>query len=657
MNIYTKAVSCFFFLLVSLGTYGQAPNSGPFAFQKPVGEKFQALPFGQIKPQGWMREQMADNLRGFTGRLDSIVPKLIYGDDIYVTNRLTRTAPKKDVGAYTDGSEGMDRQFMWWNAETQGNWWDSYIRSALLAGDKKDVAKIKAYVKRILTSQDSTGYLGIYDKEMRYKFDNENGELWAQTVLLRGLLAYQENFQSKEVLNALERAAQNIMKGYPAYASQPFYSKVPDVGGLSHGLMIVDVFERLHQLTGKAAYRNYCAFLYQDFSAHKLNEDGQFTKAVQDTTPLRGHGAHTYEHLRAIAAAYHATGNPELKKALDTYLKKIDRTTTPSGGPAGDEWVGGRTADATTTGYEYCSTHELVHGYADLLAKTGASSYGDKAERLLFNAAQGARNPNESNIAYLKTDNSYAMTGGLNGIHAHKGQNRYKYSPTHQDMAVCCVPNAGRVLPYYVQNMWMRDGNSTLVATLLGPAEVTTTVGEKDITITTTTEYPFDNTLTFTVTTPVPNYVILKIRKPNWATNATVSIPYKEENGYLVIPKKWAEKQAFTVAFEAKPTAHTVSPSSKEVYYTYGALVLARSIPGKDSTMKTHPVPGFRDVAYQPLAPVVPYKAVANALPTPTNKLRFTLSALNPQSGKTETVELQPMAGTILRQVTFKAQD
>jgi len=50
--------------------------------------------------------------------------------------------------------------------------------------------RIENYVKRILATQDKDGYLGIYDKELRCKFNNENVELWAKTTLLRGLLAW-----------------------------------------------------------------------------------------------------------------------------------------------------------------------------------------------------------------------------------------------------------------------------------------------------------------------------------------------------------------------------------------------------------------------------------------------------------------------------------
>src|SRR5690606_14465883 len=142
--------------------------------------------------------------------------------------------------------------------------------------------------------QDEDGYLGIYDEDIRYRFDNENGELWAKSSLLRGLLAWYEYTGEEKVLTAIERAIQNLMDNYPVNNSHPFYSKQPNVGGTSHGLTITDVFEHLYQLTKNVVYRDYTLFLYKDFSEQILNEDAQYEKLVDDTLMLVGHGVHTY---------------------------------------------------------------------------------------------------------------------------------------------------------------------------------------------------------------------------------------------------------------------------------------------------------------------------------------------------------------------------
>ncbi|HMR58503.1 MAG TPA: glycoside hydrolase family 127 protein, partial [Cyclobacteriaceae bacterium] len=210
-----------------------------------LSEVYKPLALTEIKPEGWLKDQISENLDGFTGRLDTLAPGLIMEDKIYGEDRLTKKVKNKDVGAL--GEE-----------------------------DKQHLKKLQQYVDYILSTQDKDGYLGIYDNDLRYNFDNENGELWAKSSLLRGLLAWYEYTNDQKILAAIEHAVQNVMDNYPVNHSRPFYSRQPNVGGTSHGLTITDVFESLYRITGKEAYRDYCLFLYKDFSEQHLNESAQY---------------------------------------------------------------------------------------------------------------------------------------------------------------------------------------------------------------------------------------------------------------------------------------------------------------------------------------------------------------------------------------------
>lgn len=619
----------------------------PFEKIEPVQEVYQPLTLAEVKPEGWIKKQIRENLDGFTGRLDSLIPALTSDDKIYGEERLTEKVKGKDVGAL--GVPGdWQVQFLWWNSETQSNWRDGYIRSAVLLEDDQHLEKLKAYVDYILSTQDKDGYLGIYDQDLRYKFDNENGELWAKTTLLRGLLAWYEYSNDQKVLSAIERAAQNVIDNYPVGKSHPFYSKQPNVGGTSHGLAITDVFEALYRITGKTVYRDYCLFLYKDFSEQELNESAQYKKLVNDTLLLSTHGVHVYEHLRSVTAAYYASGNPELKHALDHFLEKIALETTASGAGVGDEWIGARKADATTRGYEYCSMHELMHSYLELMRKSGDRTFADKAEKIFFNAAQGARHPSESCIAYLKTDNSYAMTGGLNGDTTDKTQTRYSYSPVHQEAAVCCVPMAGRIAPYYVQYMWLKNDHA-LVASVLGPGSIETKIGDKVVRVEEQTGYPFENAFRFVVT--ADSKFALKVRKPEWAKAVTVSAEHTEEDGFIVIDKTWKGTETIEISYEAEPEVH--SDLNGEKYFTWGALVLAAPIESVEEKTKSWPVPGFYNLKYAPKKLIV-YEYADKPVSIDEKTMTFITELYNPETKAIESVKLVPMGQTILRQVTFK---
>lgn len=614
----------------------------------PKKEHFSPLPCGEIKPAGWIRQQMLGDLEGFVGNLDKLVPGLILEDDIYGKNRLSKTVKSKNLGNISDGGD-WEVQYLWWNSETQSNWWDGYIRNAYLTDDSAHIQIVMKYIQRILATQDADGYLGIYQPDLRYNFHDENGELWSKATLLRGLLAYYEFTNEKTVLQSIERAVQNVMENYPIHASSPFKVDKPWAGGVSHGLVFTDVLDKLHQITGNKDYWSYALFLYEDYSRNNPGEkDVQYENIINPDFHLSGHGVHTYEHLRPLCVAAWSSGNPYLTNALAVYQEKIKKCITPTGGPIGDEWIGGRTADATSTGYEYCSIHEMMDSYSVLLQKTGNAEYSDEIEKIFFNAAQGARHPEKSCITYLKTDNSYEMTGTLNGQpDPENKQTRYKYSPAHQDVAVCCVPNAGRITPCFVQNMWLKDKDG-LVATLLGPSEVNTIISDNPVKIIEKTEYPYKNTFQFDVQVKKPSRFSLKIRKPTWAKKVKTNHDFTEKDGFLVFSKKWEGTERLFLEFEATIVKNT---SANQTWFSYGALVLALPVEPVEIPGRIY-APGFQDFTYSPVEKVV-FEYKDGIVEKQPGELRFSAALFNPEKGETEQKILIPVGKTILRQVTF----
>lgn len=616
-------------------------------------EKLEFIRFGEIRPEGWIKEQMVRDLRGFTGHLDELVPALILEDDIYGKNRLTRRDKTKDVGNIRENAD-WEVQYLWWNSETQSNWRDGQIRQAILTEDPGQLEKVNDYLDHILATQDSNGYMGIYDRNLRYRFKGENGELWAKATLLRGLLAVYESGTGnrKDLLEVIERAVGEVMTSWPAGQSDPFRAD-KTFAGICHGLAFTDILDRLHQLTGKKEYLSYAVFLYRNYSANKLmEEDVRLHNILDPNYKLKGHGVHTFEHLRSLAVAYYSTGDPELKRALDIYLRRIDSLICPSGGPIGDEWIGGRKADASKAGYEYCSLQELLDAYTLLLQKTGKAVFADKVERLFFNAAQGARHPIESSIAYLKSDNSLSMTGALNDTAVGSRQTRYKYSPTHQDVAVCCVPNAGRIASYFVKSMWMRDKDG-LVAALYGPSRLTTEIRGTKINIRQETDYPNEFKILFTVVPEFPARFTLKFRKPAWTSGFKINQDYRESRNFIMVTRTW--KTGDEILLEFNPEVRFNTTYNNEVYFTYGPLVLARPIDGEPIEVRKYPLEGFRDLHIKPVNPEwFRMGQDSTAEQVGTGRLTFKTSLINEKRGKIQSVELVPMGQTILRQVTFR---
>ena len=636
-----KKVFLFYFIAVSVSVMSQSVA---------LKEKLQPLPFGAIKPSGWIKEQMQKDMAGFVGNLDQLVPSLI-NDPIYGEGRLQKHSKAKDLGNLKSGDAEGDDQYKWWNSETQSNWWDGYIRNALLLNDTKAIEKIKKYIERILATQDADGYLGIYDKELRYHFNAENGELWSKATLYRGLLAYYEYTQDQKVWNALLKAVDNVMLNYPINQSDPFNVGNGFSGGVAHGLTFTDVLDRMYQLTGNKKYWDFASFLFLNFSNNYSSEKDVQLKNIFDAAyKLQSHGAHTYEHMRPLTVTAYATGNTELQKALEIYLNRIKNATTLTGGAIGDEWIAGRSANSTTVGYEYCSLQELMNSYTVLLQKTGNYINAEAVENIFYNAAQGSRDPEHSCIAYLKTDNSYEMMGTKNGeIEAGRNQTRYKYSPAHQDVAVCCNPNAGRITPYFIQSSWMKETDTSLAATLLAPTVVNTTVKNISLKIEEITQYPYQNNFTFKIVAEKNVRFLFKIRKPDWVQSIRTKEKYSIEDGYILINRTF--KTNDQVALEFVTDVAIREDINHEKFFTYGELFFAKPIAAMEQKGKVY-APNFEDRKYAPTEKVHYAFIVDHQAKFVNGKILLQLK--NENTNKIEKIELIPLSKTILRQVSFK---
>ena len=619
------------------------------AQDKFIHDKYQRLSFGSIKPAGWIKVQMQKDMDGFVGNLDKLVPELI-NDPIYGSERLHKQSKSKDLGNLKAGDAAGDEQYKWWNSETQSNWRDGYIRNALLLDDKAAKEKVKTYINGILATQDEDGYLGIYDNDLRYKFTSENGELWAKTTLYRGLLAYYEYTNDQKIWQSLVRAVDNVMRNYQIYHSQPFYAGKDFSGGVAHGLTFTDILDRMYQLSGDQKYVKYATFLYHNFSENFSSEkDAQLPNILDPKYKLQTHGAHTYEHLRPLLVAAYSSGDTVLRKALDIYVSRIKKTTTMTGGAIGDEWIAGRTADATHTGYEYCSLQELMDSYCSLFQKNGDPKVAGLIETIFYNAAQGSRNPDHSCIAYLKTDNSYEMLGTKNGeVETDRKQTRYKYSPAHQDVAVCCNPNAGRITPYFLQNMWLKENKNILVASLLGPNTLKSSLLNRQVRIEEITEYPFKNQFIFKISLDQPLAFKIKVRKPHWASGVETSEKYRLENDFIVFERTFQTKDEIRINFSTD--VKVLTDANDEKYFSYGALIYAKPINAKVEIGRVYKK-DFADLFYRPMDSVrYGFTETHNAK---YQKGKILVNLKNLSTGVIEKSELIPFGKTILRQVSF----
>ena len=609
------------------------------------------IDFGDVKPLGWLKDQMEnDILNGFVGNLPNLVPSIMVEDDIYGENRLTKKMKIKNLGVVEDDVEGS-LQLQWWNSESQSNWLDGYIRHAFLLNNKKLISKSKDYVYKKIETQEEDGYIGIYDNDMRYNFSFESGELWAQTTLFRALLGYYEASKDAIVLESVKMAVDRTMRGYPIYKSRPFTFEQ------THGLTFSDILYQLFRYYNDIKYLEYASWLYKNFSYEDVNEyDAQESKLKLKNKLFSCHGVHTYEHLRALIINDKYEQSVESREKLEKSLARVRLVITPSGAPIGDEWIYEKIADPDKTGYEYCSIQELFHSLVMLYEHTGKVEYIDLAETLFFNSAQGSRFYKKSAIAYLNSDSVYEMSGEFQYKvkSAHKVQTRYKYSSVHQDVAVCCVPMAGRITPYYYWFSWMRSDEG-LIKTLYGDSFIDTIYNNKKVKIKEVSNYPINSKITYFIESETE--ILLRYRIPKWSNEFYVeNIDYVVDNNYIVIKIKEGLFQ-FNIVFKSKIIEGRDFQGRK--FFRVGPLIYSLSIPGKiieKDVYNNNKLPDYyikeTDISWREVK-LSKEPELSNDFENAKNMEDLHLRTEIIRNNKKEEVFLIPMAVTNLRKVTF----
>ncbi len=612
--------------------------------------------FGEIKPSGWMLRQMQTDLTdGLAGHYTEI------SDTVNMRQFELQAADEPD----SNGHPG------WWYGEHEGYFADGFFRLAWLAGDASAKEAAIARLEDVLAAQDSTGYIGVYPAGKRFgEQDPNDGELWTQSRMYQALLAWYEATGETRILNAVEKAARLTLASFQNTGY--FYRAAGPGGGVEHGVGFSDTLEWLYRLTGDDTYRNGYLWLYSDYASSNVQTSDMMPMNLIDVSrPWYAHTPHIAESLSmpAIASAY--GGSSEYANAADQVLGKLVRHSNPGGGPVGDESVAGRSGSFELTS-EYCSMTETIASLNRLAQYRDMMATADISERIALNIAQGARiHTAATAVSYLTADNR------LSAMQTDALGDRLLYSASHQT-AACCSLNSTRLLPYYVEGMWLKatDG-SGLMARLYGPSTFDTAIAGTSISVVEETDFPFSDTVTFTLSPKVISTFTLSLRISAYSRNPTATAPA----GMTIA--QFADRFEISGAFNADSVVtlklgfdvHRISDSNGESAFAYGPILYALpvdsvAIPGRvtraDGAVSTLV---FQDTEYIAASDAPAYliardssfKAVslpAGDVIDPWTKPPTGLAgALLSPDGSHVNVTLVPLGSTLLRIAGFRVDE
>ncbi|MEP6484411.1 MAG: beta-L-arabinofuranosidase domain-containing protein [Rudaea sp.] len=612
--------------------------------------------FGETKPSGWMLRQMqADLDNGLAGHYTEI------SDTVNMRQFEVQRADQTDSA----GEPG------WWLGEHEGYYADGLFRLAWLSGNAQLKSAAIARLQDVLDAQDTPGYIGVYPIDKRFgKQDPNDGEIWTQSRMFQALLAWYEATGDARILAAVEKGAKLTLAAYQNQGY--FYRAVGSGGGVSHGVGFSDTLEWLYRITGDDSYRAGYLWLYADYAASGVVNDDVMPQNLADPDrPWYTHTPHIAEALSMPAISYAYGGADEYGQAADQVLVKLLHHSNPGGGPVGDESVGGR-AGSFQLNSEYCSMTETIASLNRLAQFRDAMSTGDISERIALNSAQGARlHTSATAVSYLTADNRLSATQTA------ADGDRPLYSASHAS-AACCTLNSTRLLPYYVEGMWLNETQRAgLVARLYGPSTLDTNVNGTSVNVVEQTDFPFSDKLLFILSPAAPLNFTLTLRIPEYAQNATVEAPTKitvvRFPDRFELSGQWTS--ADTVSFDLAFDVHRVQDSNGDMAIAKGPLLYALPIeatatPGRITRAAgaTSPLQ-FQDTEFRPTSPTPTYTISRNSIFLPiifsggdvldpwTKPPIGLVGPLIAPDGTRLNVTLKPLGSTILRITGFQVDE
>jgi hypothetical protein len=286
-----------------------------------------------------------------------------------------------------------------------------------------------------------------------------------------------------------------------------------------------------------------------------------------------------YENTRLPAIAYPWTGDEHLLRATLGAWKWLDKYhMLPYGVASGEEFASGIGAFRKT---ETCDVTAMLLSASWLYRIQGQGDWGDRMERACFNAGAAPVARDFQTMSYYQSPNRLSESLPASQPQC-PGPTGTVFNRLGCPRVLCCVGALNRIIPNYIIHMWMATHDNGLAATLYGPCTVSALAGDGvPVTINTTTDYPFDDTIHMRVEPARKAAFPLYVRIPGWCQHARISVNGSnvrvtpDSKGFVKIARTWKGNDAVELQFPMNPRVvrgyETEVPSANRQYFGYRA--------------------------------------------------------------------------------------
>ena len=505
-------------------------------------QQFIKLPAGSIQPGGWLKKQLELQKNGLNGNLDEISAWLQKENNAWLTN----------------GGE--------WGWEEVPYWLRGYGNLAYISGDQVMLDKTFFWIRNILASQREDGNFGpVYTNRGKQDF-------WPNMIVLWIMQSYYEYTNDQQAIDFISKYCD-------------FLLTVPDEDFLSSYWENSRGGDNLWSV----------AWLYNRTHDEKLLElaekihrnTANWTKSTQLPN---WHTVNIAQCFREPATYYMFSKDSAMLAASYNVQSLIRRAfgQVPGGMFGADENARIGFFDPRQ-GTETCAFAEQMTSNEIMLLITGDPYWAENCEDIAFNSFPAAFMPDYKSLRYITSPN-HVISDSKNH---HPGiDNRGPFLAMNPFSSRCCQHNHGLGWPYYTEHLILATPDNGAAAVLYNSCKAKIKVADgTEITISEETKYPFEETIRFTIETPISVTFPFYLRIPSWCKNTSISVNGKKINQKLVsgeyaqINREWKSGDVVELNVPMDYSYRTWQVNKNSVSVDYGPLTLSLKI--KEDYIKT----------------------------------------------------------------------
>lgn len=437
----------------------------------------------------------------------------------------------------------------WWPYEQGGYLTDGLGRIGIYLDDPRLKKLLADSVEYAVTTRNRDGLFG-----------NDDTDPWANSVFARAMMAQYDLTGDRRILDAL--AANSLA--------------VTNAEGRAMCTAEADLF--LYRRTGDAKW-------IDQLKAHTAKYPWnwrQKSRPRQIWDPIESHGVTAAEEGKLPCLHYLVTGDRQnLVDAVTFFEQVMHYNELADGVPSSEEGYGGN-GDKTQSPkdhplwehgglmiHETCDITDHMWTFGYLLMATGDAVWGDRIERIFFNAAPGAVTEDFRAVQYFSSPNqAFASRRTGHPGFGEVGLIRQAYRPGCD--TECCAGNVHRMAPAYIARMWMLDKSGHNPAAMLYGDSVFAFTAENGAKVTVAEKaegYPFTSgSIRFTATADRATAFTLHYRLPGWANGGIAAMRTIEVKTAPGAP--WTQTVDFPLAFRQERHAGGISLYRGPVLYS-----------------------------------------------------------------------------------------